>query len=80
MQKWEYLFVTAEYEKDQWRPKYVNGQELRDWKKGPFIHDYSNQLGEQGWEIVSFGYTATANQFGRTAATWYRLVFKRSKS
>jgi hypothetical protein len=36
-----------------YRPRYVNGQELRDWKKAPPIHEYLNQLGEEGWELVS---------------------------
>jgi hypothetical protein len=38
-----------------YRPRYVNGQELRDWKKAPPIHEYLNQLGEEGWELSGVG-------------------------
>jgi len=51
MQRWEYLFVVSKYERDHYRPLEVNGEELRDWRKGPTLYDYSNA--EQGWELVS---------------------------
>lgn len=50
MQKWEYLLVVAM----DGRPRYIHGQELRDWQRGPNILDYLNQLGDQGWELVNF--------------------------
>jgi hypothetical protein len=53
MQKWEYLFVVAEHGRHNWHPRRVNGQELRDWEKGPTISEYANQLGMEGWELVS---------------------------
>ena len=79
MQKWEYLFVSCRYHKGRpvsnqdWKPWYVNGQELRDWQKQPNISEYSNQLGAQGWELVSL--MTGRNRLGDTDA--YRLVFKR---
>ena len=75
MQKWEYAFVTCEYHNNGWRPQYVNCQEIRDWKRGPDISDFSNQLGADGWELVNL--MTGHNEFGNTSA--YRLVFKRSK-
>jgi len=32
MQKWEYLFVIAEYEHKDWRVKPINGKEVENWK------------------------------------------------
>ena len=75
MQKWEYLFVVCEYQNDDWRPKYMNGQELRDWKRGPSVSDFSNQIGADGWELVNL--MTGVNQFGETKS--YRLVFKRQR-
>ncbi len=75
MQRWEYLFVTCIYHNDDWRPKYVNGQEVRDWKRGPSISEFSNRIGLDGWELVNLmtGHTES----GGTEA--YRLVFKRPR-
>ena len=55
MQKWEYLFVETNQESGKPpKPRNVNDQELRDWKRGPAMSQYANQLGEQGWEFVGF--------------------------
>jgi hypothetical protein len=32
-------------------PHFINGQELRNWKKTP-IHMLVNQFGEDGWEMT----------------------------
>ena len=49
MQKWEYLRVREDWE----RPRWVNQQELPDWRKMPLMHTFISDLGEQGWELVS---------------------------
>ena len=72
MQQWEYLFVLCEVS-GEWRPRYVNGKELRDWKKGPAIFDYANTMGEEGWELINPVISHSE------AGDSYRLVFKRSK-
>jgi len=51
---WEYMEVTFR-EYDGWRPRLINGKELRSWKSQPVIHDYLNQMGTAGWELVSMG-------------------------
>jgi hypothetical protein len=38
-----------------YRARYVNGEEQSGWKKAPIIHEYLNQLGAQGWELVGVG-------------------------
>lgn len=53
MQNWEYLFVECVYENGAYRPKRVNQQELRDWKKGAPISDFANRMGAEGWELVA---------------------------
>lgn len=55
MQKWDYLFIVVDKENiyDPGRPRYVNGQELPNWKQGESIFGVMNWLGWQGWELVS---------------------------
>ena len=52
--KWEYKEVIFR-DYGGYRPRYVNGEEARGWKRAPVIHEYLNQLGEQGGELVSVG-------------------------
>ncbi len=55
MQTWEYLFVFAAITSDggEFRPRFANDQELDEWQKGPTLYEYSNQLGESGWELLA---------------------------
>ena len=69
MQKWEYMFVQSRLNKKfEYKPTQVNGQELRDWERGPAIHDFANQMGEQSWELIE-----SSPEHG------LRLIFKRPK-
>jgi hypothetical protein len=38
-----------------YRPRVVNGVEQKGWKESPAIHEYLNQLGEEGWELAGVG-------------------------
>lgn len=56
MQKWEYLTVRLD-RVEKWNtvdlvPRFINGQELRNWKQTP-IHALISQLGEDGWEMTT---------------------------
>jgi hypothetical protein len=48
-QNWVYLFVRGE----EGRPRYVNGQEIPNWKEGPNLLGAMNHLIGKGWELVS---------------------------
>ncbi len=59
MQKWEYNFVRCEFPTllgtrrwEDFKPRYVNGQELSDWKHGDLC-GFISWMGDQGWELVS---------------------------
>ncbi len=69
MEKWEYLTVDAQGAKGFWKPYYVGNQQLQNWQNGPTVFDYMNQLGEQGWELVTAHYAPSQETF----------IFKRHK-
>ena len=71
MHKWEYLFVTCRYQNDDWRPAYINGEEIIGKKSELSISEFSNLLGILGWEIVNL----VTNQVQSNER--YRLIFKR---
>lgn len=52
--KWEYQFVVLDIGPYGWQPRYINGQELPEWQSRPPVHIFSNELGSQGWDLVSF--------------------------
>jgi hypothetical protein len=71
---WEYALVTFQDYKG-WRPRFVNGRELRDWMSGPLIHDYLESMSEEGWELAA----ASAGERLYGSADSHQLYFKRPK-
>ena len=71
MPKWEYLFVEVLEEKHVPRPATVNGRPLPDWKRGPSIYQYADDLGDEGWELVG--------AHGADKGVLAGLIFKRPK-
>ena len=71
---WDYLIVSFSNYRG-WRPRYINGQEIRNWNQAPVIHDYLAQLGQDGWEMVGAGGGKTL--YG--ASDFYQLFLKRAK-
>ena len=71
---WDYLVISfSEYR--GWRPRFINGQEVRNWMHAPLIHDYLAQLGEDGWEMAGAG--GGKAMYG--ASDYYQAFFKRAK-
>jgi hypothetical protein len=71
---WDYLVVSfSDYR--GWRPRFINGQEVRNWMHAPLIHDYLAQLGEDGWEMAGAG--GGKALYG--ASDYYQAFFKRPK-
>jgi hypothetical protein len=56
-----------------WRPRYINGKEVRNWMGGPLLHDYVNQRGNDGWELVA----AAAGQSLYGTSDRYQLYIRR---
>lgn len=77
MQKWEYLFLKAEIAHEDWRARYVNGEEIKNWQAGITLYDFANRLGEEGWELITAPYGYTYSEPHNTLYETYRLVFKR---
>ncbi len=67
MQTWEYLFVRVDMARNSRRPRAVNGEQLQNWKQGPTIIEFANELGEQGWELIG------------ASVAGFEFVFKRPK-
>lgn len=49
---WEYLVVSFQ-DRRGWRARFVNGEEFDDWESGSLIHELLDQLGDDGWELIS---------------------------
>ena len=67
--KWEYLFITVTSNGKVYRPRTLNFKDIKDNKK-PDLADFSNELGNQGWELVGSGGYSMSNDL---------LIFKRPK-
>lgn len=71
---WEYLVVSCQ-EYRGWRPRYVNGFEAYGWMEGPLIHDYLEQRGQEGWELVG----VAAGKPMYSVSDSYQLYFRRAR-
>ena len=72
MTRWEYLKVETDYDNHLDRVHRVNDAELADWKKGPAVSAYVNQLGAEGWEIVSGTSFAVAMAVVPSRVLWFK--------
>lgn len=76
MQKWEYLVVQLSGFAGDLRARSVNGEELREPEKNLPLHEYANQLGDNGWEMVNFNFTPA---YGAGFLTFKRLKRERGE-
>jgi hypothetical protein len=49
---WEYIIVSFQ-DHSGWRPRFINGQEQKNWISGPLIHEYLETMGAEGWEVTA---------------------------
>ena len=82
MQKWNYLFIVVDHGTGSHlpRPRYVNGQELPNWEQGENIFGVMNQLGWQGWEVVSNPVAFGPGYPIKKQLTEQPIVFRRPKA
>jgi hypothetical protein len=71
---WEYETVSFQ-DAHGWRPRFVNGRELRDWMFGPLIHDYVNQHSVDGWELAA----VASGQSMYGTSDRYQIYFRRPR-
>jgi len=74
MQKWEYKELYG-----QWDKKWLLEHEGRTYPASA-LHQIMNELGQQGWELVSvlpFVDTDSPGAFASTFTKYYKLFFKR---
>ena len=68
MQKWNYMFLACyRSEGKTWTPRFINGQEIPNWSDGQSLYKISDDLGQEGWELIGIDIQQEV----------YRLVFKR---
>jgi hypothetical protein len=72
--EWEYQAVSFQYY-NGWRLRYINGDEVENWMESPLIHEYINQVGEQGWEMIA----ASSGERMYGLSDHQQLFFKRKK-
>lgn len=53
-QQWEYMEVVFR-DYGGYRPRFIHGVEQVGWKQAPVIHEFLDQVGEQGWELAGVG-------------------------
>lgn len=56
MNRFEYLWVTAAFSPTcglagEWCVRYVNGEELKDWKKTT-LYEFADARGSEAWELL----------------------------
>lgn len=73
-ERWEYLVVSLQDHRG-WRPRFINGQEVRNWAQAPVIHEYVDQLGEDGWDLAA----ASSGKTMYGSSDQYQLFFKRAR-
>lgn len=85
---WEYCYVQCVYphilgaatKLEEVKPRYINGQEISNWKKREDAPAFINQMGEQGWELVSVYPEWLGGGSSSVYIRSFELVFKRSKA
>jgi hypothetical protein len=66
------------------KPWLVDGIEVPNWKSGPSIDEYLEQLGDEGWEVTTvtegLGWLASVPWFTRAKGNLYHLKRRKPPS
>jgi hypothetical protein len=82
MQKWEYLFIYFSFDalREGWYPTYIGDPTLEALLEDDTQNEAANNLGEQGWEMVSYApIVETHSMLNKVLLESTRMVFKRPK-
>jgi hypothetical protein len=72
--RWEYVLVTF-HDYKGWRPRYINGHELSDWMNNAVIHEYIEQMADDGWQLAAA--SSGARMYG--SADIHQIYFKKPR-
>jgi hypothetical protein len=72
--RWRYRVVSFQ-DYHGWRPRFENGVEIAGWMHGLLLHDFLDQAGRDGWELVA----ASAGESLYGSSDKRQLYFKRSE-
>jgi len=72
--KWNYAFVICNEVKGILRPLSVNGRGVSERIRGELYNEFAEELGQQGWELISYETNPLAAINGSNVVT---MVFKR---
>ena len=78
--EWEYMVVDCEHFAGDYRPKYRDGEPVKDWSIGLTVPEFLTELGAERWELVTATPRVEAEaQIGQGARRLDRLylIFKR---
>ena len=80
MQKWEYKDLDISSENGKSIVSGVDGSEVNNWRKGPHFTATLDQLGAEGWELVtSWSPLTSAGMSVGICGVWH-LILKRPKA
>jgi hypothetical protein len=72
---WDYHVVSFQDYKG-FRPRFENGSEIRDWFKGPLLHEYLENKAAEGWELIS----ASSGERLYGTSDRHQLFFRKPKT
>lgn len=47
--------ISLDLTDHKFKPRFVDGQELPNWREGPEMVDYVKQLAGEGWQLIVHG-------------------------
>jgi len=73
--QWEYLFVSCQFSKTGWKPRFENGHEILNWENGAALPEYASNKGVEGWELITYTFQATQSTSTETFSSTTTQIF-----